>query len=151
MPTPEEQAREIIDQKLITADWVGQMEGVREPWQIKSNRKRKLMTKIKIPPEVKNQVDEIVANFNQTELKNQPYRWFSTRYRGQYLYLDSPKTYRTWPVCRLTYTGNMGGWEFAIYKYSNERFAPDEWFFPGAEHIDGTIEGAMQAGLEAYP
>ena len=27
----------------------------------------------------------------------------------------------------------------------------EEWFFPGEEHIDGTIEGAMKAGLEAYP
>ena len=109
------------------------------------------MTKIKIPPEVKAQVDEIVANFNRTELKNQPRRWFSTRYRGQYLYLDHPKTYRTWPVCRLTYTGKMDGWGFAIYKYSDERFDPDEWFFPGSGQIDGTIEGAMRAGLEAYP
>jgi len=41
--------------------------------------------------------------------------------------------------------------EFAIYKYSNERYAPDEWFFPGDQHVNGTIEGAMRAGLEAYP
>ncbi|MFN2151770.1 MAG: hypothetical protein ACK2T5_09260 [Anaerolineales bacterium] len=109
------------------------------------------MSKNKIPPDIKAQVDEIVANFNRTVLKNQPRRWFSTRYRGQYLYLDHPKTYRTWPVCRLTYTGKMDGWGFAIYKYSDERFDPDEWFFPGSGQIDGTIEGAMRAGLEAYP
>ena len=109
------------------------------------------MNKLKIPPEVKAQVEEIVSNFNYTELSDKPHRWFSTRYRGQYLYLDSPKTYRTWPVCRLTYTGKMDGWEFAIYKYSNERFDPDEWMFPGTEFIDGTVEGAMRAGQAAYP
>jgi len=108
------------------------------------------LAKLKIPPEIKVQVDEIVANFNRIELQNQPQRLFSTRYRGQYLYLDHPKTYRTWPVCRLTYTGKMNGWDFAIYKYSDEHFDPDEWMFPGAEHIDGTIEGAMRAGLSAY-
>jgi hypothetical protein len=109
------------------------------------------MSKIVIPPEIKAQADKIVAEFNRTILKNQPHRWFSTRYRGQYLYLDYPKTYRTWPVCRLTYTGKMDGWGFAIYKYSDERFDPTEWIFPGAKHIDGTIEGAMKAGSEAYP
>jgi hypothetical protein len=45
----------------------------------------------------------------------------------------------------------MQKWSFAIYKYSDELYDEEEWFFPGAEHINGTIEGAMQAGLEAYP
>jgi hypothetical protein len=41
-------------------------------------------------------------------------------------------------------------WEFAIFKYSDERYDPDEWMFPGGEELDGTIEGAMRAGLKAY-
>ena len=45
----------------------------------------------------------------------------------------------------------MEKWEFAIYKYSDERYDPDEWFFPGGGQVDGTIEGAMRAGLQAYP
>ncbi len=45
----------------------------------------------------------------------------------------------------------MKQWEFAIYKYSDGRYDPDEWFFPGSGEVDGTIEGAMQAGLQAYP
>jgi hypothetical protein len=45
----------------------------------------------------------------------------------------------------------MEHWEFAIYRYSDERYDPDEWFFTGAEELDGTIEGAMRAGLQAYP
>jgi hypothetical protein len=49
------------------------------------------------------------------------------------------------------YTGELTKWEFAIYKYSNGAYDPSEWFFPGAEYIDGTIEGAMKAGLVAYP
>jgi hypothetical protein len=44
----------------------------------------------------------------------------------------------------------MEDWSFAIYKYSDERYDEEEWFFPGSEHVDGTIEGAMKAGLEAY-
>ena len=54
-------------------------------------------------------------------------------------------------ICRLSYTGKMDGWEFAIYRHSKDRYDPDEWFFPGQEKVDGTIEGAMQAGVTAYP
>lgn len=54
-------------------------------------------------------------------------------------------------ICRLTYTGNVNDWKFAIYKYSDNRYDPDEWMIPGLGHLDGTIEGAMKAGLEVYP
>ena len=55
------------------------------------------------------------------------------------------------PICRLTYTGDLNSWEFAIYKYSDNRYDPDEWMIPGIGQFDGTVEGAMKAGLEAYP
>ena len=45
----------------------------------------------------------------------------------------------------------MDNWDFAIYRHSKERYDPDEWFFPGTEFVDGTVIGAMQAGLAAYP
>jgi hypothetical protein len=70
---------------------------------------------------------------------------------GKFLYLDRKDYGRLQPICRLEYTGNMQEWSFAIYKYSDERYDEEEWFFPGAEHVDGTLEGAMKAGLEAYP
>ena len=38
-----------------------------------------------------------------------------------------------------------------LFKYSDERYDPDEWMFPGSEQVDGTIEGAMRAGMGAYP
>jgi hypothetical protein len=34
---------------------------------------------------------------------------------------------------------------------SKNRYDPNEGFFPGVEYVDGTVEGAMKAGLEAYP
>ena len=43
----------------------------------------------------------------------------------------------------------MDNWEFAIYKYSSNAYSPAE-FFPGIEFVDGTIEGALNAGDEAY-
>jgi hypothetical protein len=45
----------------------------------------------------------------------------------------------------------MEDWEFAIYRHSRDFYDPDEWLFPGSGHVDGTVEGAMRAGIEAYP
>ncbi|MGD8750264.1 MAG: hypothetical protein PVG14_02520 [Anaerolineales bacterium] len=103
-----------------------------------------------IPKEVKAQVEEIIVDFNRKTFKgaNVSYR---ARFRGRFLYLDRDEYGRSGPMCRLTYTGKMDGWEFAIFKWSDEAYDPDEWFFPGFEEVDGTVQGAMRAGLEAYP
>ena len=101
-----------------------------------------------IPEEVKKAAGEIVDAFNKSFIKD-PTRYYRTRYRGRFLYLDR-LYYGIWgPVCRLEYAGRMDEWDFAIYKYSDERYDPDEWLFPGSGQVDGTIEGAMKAGLEA--
>jgi len=44
----------------------------------------------------------------------------------------------------------MNEWQFAIFKWSTEKYDPNEWMFPGSGLADGTVEGAMKAGLEAY-
>ena len=103
-----------------------------------------------IPGEVKTQVATVVEHFNTTAIRN-PRCVYVPRYRGKFLYLDRQDYGRLHPICRLEYTGKMEDWSFAIYKYSDERYDEEEWFFPWAEHVDGTIEGAMKAGLEAYP
>jgi len=108
------------------------------------------MSSKSIPQEVKAQVEEIVQNFNRQVLQDPNY-YYTPRYRGSYLYLDRYDYGSVGPICRLKYAGSMDNWEFAIYKYSDERYDPDEWFFPGAGYVDGTVEGAMKAGLEAYP
>ncbi len=109
------------------------------------------MAKPKISTETRQQADAIVARFNVEQLRNKPYAHYVTNYRGAHLCLGHERRGKFWPICRLTYTGDMEGWEFAIYKYSDEHYDPDEWYFTGAEEVDGTIEGAMRAGLKAYP
>ena len=108
------------------------------------------MSKPSIPASIQAQADAIVSAFNQRVIKN-PNRFYSTRYRGRFLYLARSDDGRPHPICRLTYTGSIAQWGFAIFKYSDERYDPEEWFFPGSQHVDGTIEGALRAGLEAYP
>lgn len=103
-----------------------------------------------IPDEVKTDIAARVEHFHITVIRN-PQCVYVPRYKGKFLYLDRQDDGRLHPICRLEYTGKMEGWSFAIYQYSDERYDAEEWFFPGSEHVDGTIEGAMNAGLEAYP
>jgi hypothetical protein len=104
----------------------------------------------RIPETVKTQVAARVAAFNREVLQD-PNVSYRPRYQGLFLYLDRDDYGHLSRICRLQYTGALDGWEFAIYKYSDERYDPDEWFFPGAEQVDGTLEGAMRAGMAAYP
>ena len=100
-----------------------------------------------IPDDVRNEVEEIVERFNATA--DYPY---VARFRGKFLYLGRKNYFgEVAPICRLTYTGDVQQWEFAIYKYSSDGYDPDEWMFPGMGHVDGTVEGALKAGQEAYP
>lgn len=74
------------------------------------------------------------------------------RFKGQYLYLDRVGFGgRLSEICRLKWTGDMNNWDFAIYRHSKNRYDPDEWMFPGAGEVDGTVTGAMRAGMAAYP
>jgi hypothetical protein len=121
-----------------------------KPSPRKSTASTKRATTRGIPDEVKTDVAARVAHFNIAVIRN-PHCVYVPRYRGKFLYLDREDYGRLHPICRLEYTGEMEDWSFAIYKYSDERYDDDEWFFPGAGHVDGTIEGAMKAGLEGYP
>jgi len=102
-----------------------------------------------IPEKVKEEVQRIVDQFNQSVLTDSGRRYVA-RIKGKFLYLDRDDSGTTGQICRLEYTGEMNRWEFAIYKYGSGRYDQDEWFFPGEHHVDGTIEGAMKAGLAAY-
>ncbi len=105
----------------------------------------------KITDEIKKQAAKIVDKFNKTTLKDTEVSYVP-RYKGNYLYLDRNEYGKIGKVCRLEYFGDIKNWGFAIFKYSDGIYDDDEAeFVPGAEHFDGTILGAMKAGMEAYP
>lgn len=105
------------------------------------------MAQRSLSDDVKQQIEEIVQQFNTTI----DYA-YEVRYKGNYVYLDRKSYFgKATPICRLKYTGDMRAWEFAIYKYSTERYDDGDWLFPGSQYVDGTIEGALKAGVEAYP
>ena len=106
--------------------------------------------KLPIQENIREQVNQIVADFNRRVIKN-PECFYVPRFNRNYLYLDRRNHGLIGPIARLKYQTDMNDWEFAIYKYSREQYDPDEWFFPGVEHVNGTVEGALEAGLKAYP
>jgi len=102
-----------------------------------------------IPKIIKDHVNESVIRFNIEKLSSSN-SFYIARFKGTYLFLDRSDPGNVGPICRLEYTGKNDSWKFAIYKYSWADYSPDECFFPGEDHIDGTVEGAMKCGLEAY-
>lgn len=109
------------------------------------------MPRSRIPDTIKAQVAERIATFNRAVLR---IRTSSTSPATKARSSTIPGAVRRraeQPHLPVEYTGTLDSWQFAIYKYSDERYDPNEWFFPGAGQVDGTLEGAMRAGLEAYP
>ncbi len=119
------------------------------------------MPKASVPPEIQAEVQKLIDEFNRVNLKestslsnaffpSKKKRGYSVRFKGKYLYLDRTDRIEPLPICRLTWNGKMDNWDFAIYKYSSNKYDPEEWFFPGEEFVDGTVTGAMKAGMVAY-
>ncbi len=80
------------------------------------------MNRKTILADVKKELEKILSHFNQKILKD----------------------------TLFPYTVKMDDQEFSIYKYSSNRYDPDDWFFPGFNYVDGTVEGALKAGEEVY-
>ena len=109
------------------------------------------MKKKNIPEEVRKEIQKIINEYNEVAFKNTNIEYFP-EYKKNFLYLKRKElTGSISPIARLTYTENINNWKFAIFKWSSESYDSEEWFFPGSEHINDTILGALKAGNEAYP
>lgn len=103
-----------------------------------------------IPKEGKAELEARVVAFNQKNLAKTDVS-YHVRFRGRFCYLERLDYGCLSPIFRLTYSGDLNDLDCAIYKWSTESYDANEWLFPGSGKLDGTIEGAMRAGLEAYP
>lgn len=108
------------------------------------------MKKPVISHEIREQMDSRIEAFNK-KLRLQSKCYYISRYKGKFMYLDRFEYGMQKPVCRLKFNGKVDSWEFAIFKWSDEAYDSEEMFFPGEECVDGTVEGAMKAGVLAYP
>lgn len=109
------------------------------------------MAKEIISKEIQQQVSVLIDAFNKKTFKGSDDFMYIPKFKGSFLYLNRKELHRISPVARLKYTGNIKKWDFAIFKWSSSTYDPEEWFFPGVQYVNGTIEGAMKAGLAAYP
>mgnify|MGYP001411245693 CR=1 FL=1 len=109
------------------------------------------MAKTRIPEEIKKKTNKIIADFNSKEYKDKPGVEYYAIYKGDHLYLNRKEGRKDGPIARLRYNGKIDNWDFEIFKWSSERYDPDLFYFPGEQHLNGTIEGALKAGNEAYP
>ena len=105
-----------------------------------------------VPIEVQLEVSKRVDLFNKKYLAKSNCKYLAN-IKGKFIYLlrTSNGNEYTERICRLTYTGNLEKMTFAIFKYSTEKYGPSEFSFSGANHIYGTLEEAMKAGLKLYP
>jgi hypothetical protein len=108
------------------------------------------MNKPSIPLQVREEAVQIIDKFNRKELARTGSRYIP-RFRGKYLYLDRDDSGELGHVCRLEYVNRKRGWYFAIYKYSADRYDEEAWFLPGSRLVDGSINGALKAGMVVYP
>lgn len=95
-------------------------------------------------------IQERIDIFCEKEIPNCPCKHVAET-RGKFIYLrrlfaDNQMV----NLGRLTYEGDLENMEFALYKLSSDKYSVTK-IFPGSEYIDGTIEGAIKAGLAAYP
>ena len=88
--------------------------------------------KIVIPATIVNEVESRVKAFNEAKLAKKKAKYVPV-IKGKFIYLMRTLTDGSLEhVCRLTYTGAIEDMDFAIYKYSTEKYDPNEWFFdPG--------------------
>lgn len=109
------------------------------------------MAKTKITEEIKERANKIIADFNiKVYIKNPGTEYYAI-YKGDFLFLNRREGGKDGPIARLKYTGKFDKWDFAIFKWSSDSYDPDVFCFPGDQHVDGTIGGALKAGNEAYP
>ena len=101
------------------------------------------MPKKIISNEIRKIILKEVEEFNKNAMEQ--YK-FKIEIRGRFIYIKLNNE----PRCRLTYDGDINNLEFAIYKYSFSTYDSEEFFFPGATYVDGTIKGALKAALESY-
>ena len=115
-----------------------------------------------IPREIQAEVHGLVDDFNTKTFTQRQHPiiralfgekrpGYVARFRGKFLYLDRTDRGRPSEICRLTWNGKIDNWDFAIYRHSRNFYDLHVRMFPGEEYVNGTVEGAMKAGMAAYP
>lgn len=101
----------------------------------------------KLPSHIIQEALDEVDRFNEAN-----HTHFDLLFRGNFAYLQRIENQDIiTKIGRLKYIPKDKRWEFAVFKYSSEKYDPNEWAFPGSERLDGSIKGTLEAGMELYP
>ena len=74
-----------------------------------------------IPKEIQEEIVDKINKFNQKTFRGLLKQLsYSPEFKGKYLYLKRIEYGRISPVARLTYTGDINEWDFAIFKWSTD-------------------------------
>jgi hypothetical protein len=101
-----------------------------------------------IPKKITEQAAEAVRKFNEKQFLEGDMEYLYT-IDGKYVYLKMRRKKNISPIARIEFTGDPKAWKFAVYNPATESFS-ENTEFPGVEYIDGSIEGAMKAGVSAF-
>lgn len=101
-----------------------------------------------IPQEIKNEAETAVKTFNTKRFSEGDTEYIAN-FDDEYMYLKIRRKDSFRPVARIRFTGDPQKWEFSVYDYSTDDYTHRK-SFPGAEFADGTIEGALKAGVKAF-
>ena len=103
-----------------------------------------------IPKEIKTEVIQIVEDFNKSS-KMPKDCFYKPRFKGRFCNLDRSDFGTIGQICRIEYTGDKNKWRFEMFLWSTETYTNNMDCCSEIKIFDGTIEGAMKAGLSAYP
>ena len=105
-----------------------------------------------IPLEIQKEINKKIDVFNKKYMSKSNYKYCAI-IKGKFIYLmwqyEVAGEQKFDKISRLTYDGNLNDMDFAIFRYSREKYDATA-MFPGDNYINGTLEGAMKAGLKAY-
>jgi hypothetical protein len=92
-------------------------------------------------PHRKGQVPEPVREQLLEHLSRSPVRSLEGEFRGRFCYI----THQGSPLCRLGYRGEADDWDFAIYRYTTNRYDADLFGMPDHDSVDRCLSVALHA------
>lgn len=77
------------------------------------------MAKTNIPKQIKQEIIKIIDDFNKINFHDyvEDLAYFA-EFKGKFLYLTRNEFGKISPIAKMTYTGDIKKWDFAIYKWS---------------------------------
>ena len=109
------------------------------------------MEDYQVPIRVQSEIMDRVQKFNRKYLSEEKSQYYSDA-RGKFIYFRRTINNGYFEgVFRLTYVEGLKNMPFALYRRDTGKYDANAHGFFGEEFVNGTIEGALTAGIMVYP